>query len=118
MNLEFYLTNTYFTNVEIYEKILRIYLSSRVIISNIVFSNFSFAREGMIETFYCFAVVINTMRLENIYYDKSVQHRVIFLSNFNFTYTSIQNVYLNNVTLFDHPLVSNIDLITQVTIAN
>ena len=115
---ELYLNNTYLSNSAINKNVVRAYFFKNFVIDNMVLTNFTNIQASLIVTFYWYTAVINSIRLENTYFDSSLESDIILLNNFNFTYTSIQNIYFNNVTVNGHPLVRNVNLIFKVTIAN
>ena len=117
-NAIIHITNSIFSSPKLKEDLMLIVLFQQVIISNITINNSLSIGSSLIRSEYIIAFVVKYMQLIDLGISEYTSKPLIFLSNFDFTYTVISNIYLNNWSLSGNQIVQNAAPLNQITIAN
>ena len=117
-NSEGYIINTEFRDV--YQSYIPVgtFVFKSIMFKDLAFNNFTNTQYALFGSMFCLSIIYDTIAISSFTFDQFANMELIVLNNLNFTYTLLSNIYLNNITLYNHPVINPSDLISSITIIN
>ena len=116
-NAILYITNSVFINTKLKQNLMLIVLFQQVISSNITFTNSAQIGSSIIRSEYAIAFVASYIQFVNLSVT-TTNSPFILLSNFDFTYTVVNNINIQNCTLSGSQIIQNTAPLNQIIIAS